>query len=54
MDQKSSDDFYSDEETAARMERALKRALSTPHKPHKPAPDDAGPKPRTPKSRSGS
>jgi len=26
---------YSDAEMAARMEAALKRALATPHKPHK-------------------
>jgi len=25
---------YSDEETVARRERALKRMLATPHKPH--------------------
>jgi hypothetical protein len=29
------DDQFSDQETAARMERALKRALNTPHKPAK-------------------
>ena len=28
------DETYSDAETAARMEAALKRALATPHKPH--------------------
>ena len=28
------DDTYSPEETAARMEAALKKALATPHKPH--------------------
>jgi hypothetical protein len=27
---------YSEEETVARRERALKRMLNTPHKPHKP------------------
>ena len=30
----SENDTYSDAETAARMEAALKRALATPHKPH--------------------
>ena len=28
---------YSEEETVARREAALKRMLATPHKPHKPA-----------------
>jgi len=28
-------DTYSDEETVARREAALKRMLATPHKPHK-------------------
>lgn len=41
---------YSDEETEARREAALKRMLATPHKPHKkgsglkPAPRDQKPK----------
>jgi hypothetical protein len=34
MDQK--DEQYSEEETARRRESALKRMLTTPHKPHKP------------------
>jgi hypothetical protein len=29
------DDSYSEEETVARREAALKRMLATPHKPHK-------------------
>jgi hypothetical protein len=29
------DDTYSEEETVARREAALKRMLATPHKPHK-------------------
>ncbi len=28
------DDQYNDEQATERMERALKRALATPHKPH--------------------
>ncbi len=36
------DDQYSDEETAARMEQALRRALNTPHKPHKDRPTVLG------------
>jgi hypothetical protein len=32
----SNDEVYSEEETVARRERALKRMLATPHKPHKP------------------
>jgi hypothetical protein len=34
MDQK--ENRYSDKETEERRESALKRMLSTPHKPHKP------------------
>ena len=34
MSEPSQDETYSDAETAARMEAALKRALATPHKPH--------------------
>ena len=30
------DETYSEEETVARREAALKRMLATPHKPHKP------------------
>lgn len=33
-DQKQ-DEIYSEEETVARREAALKRMLATPHKPHK-------------------
>jgi hypothetical protein len=36
MARKTLDDSYGDEETVARREAALKRMLSTPHKPHKP------------------
>lgn len=41
------EETYSEEETVARREAALKRAFATPHKPHKPkgAKKD-GPKPR--------
>lgn len=35
-DQKRDDETYSEEETVARREAALKRMLTTPHKPHKP------------------
>ncbi len=33
---KPSDAAYSEDETTARREAALKRMLNTPHKPHKP------------------
>jgi hypothetical protein len=33
---KMSDDQYSEGEAAQRREAAIKRLLSTPHKPHKP------------------
>jgi hypothetical protein len=36
MGDKKSDDHYSDRETVERREAALKRMLTTPHKPHKP------------------
>lgn len=32
---KNNDETYSEEETVARREAALKRMLATPHKPHK-------------------
>jgi hypothetical protein len=32
----SGNETYSEEETVARREAALKRMLATPHKPHKP------------------
>ncbi len=32
---KNEDETYSEEETVARREAALKRMLNTPHKPHK-------------------
>ncbi len=35
MDTKEADGQYSDQEAARRMDDALRRALSTPHKPHK-------------------
>jgi hypothetical protein len=35
MSGKPSDDSYSEQETVRRREAALKRMLSTPHKPHK-------------------
>jgi hypothetical protein len=34
MDRKSSDETYSDKETARRRDEALRRALSTPPMPH--------------------
>ena len=36
MGSKRDDEIYSEQETVARREAALKRMLSTPHKPHKP------------------
>lgn len=36
MGDKRDAETYSDEETERRREVALKRMLSTPHKPHKP------------------
>jgi len=36
MNSKRSDALYSEQETVQRREVALKRMLSTPHKPHKP------------------
>ena len=35
MTDPKSDETYSEEETVARREAALKRMLQTPHKPHK-------------------
>jgi hypothetical protein len=35
MNAKQPTDFYSEQETAARAEAALKRMLATPPKPHK-------------------
>jgi hypothetical protein len=34
-DQKQADEIYSEEETVARREAALKRMLATPHRPQK-------------------
>jgi len=34
--ERKSDESYSERETERRREAALKRLLSTPHKPHKP------------------
>jgi hypothetical protein len=36
MTGKPSNDSYTEKETVQRAETALKRMLSTPHKPHKP------------------
>lgn len=36
MKDKTSSEHFSDRETEQRREAALKRMLSTPHKPHKP------------------
>ena len=36
MTNSNNDDTYSEAETVARREAALKRALATPHKPHRP------------------
>lgn len=38
----SKDETYSEEETVARREAALKRMLATPHKPHKSLPKKGG------------
>jgi len=35
MAKSAHDEIYSEEETVARREAALKRMLATPHKPHK-------------------
>lgn len=40
------DETYSEEETVARREAALKRMLATPHNPHKPLKDEREPKVR--------
>jgi hypothetical protein len=48
MSEKPSDDSYSEKETARRMDAALKRALNTPHQPHKPSG-----KPKTSPNRKG-
>jgi hypothetical protein len=37
MGTKSAIDEYTEKETVRRADAALKRMLSTPHKPHKPA-----------------
>ncbi|MGP0091437.1 MAG: hypothetical protein ACLPKB_15985 [Xanthobacteraceae bacterium] len=36
MSRKTGPEQYTEQETIARREAALKRMLSTPHKPHKP------------------
>jgi hypothetical protein len=36
MTKSDPEETYSEEETVARREAALKRAFATPHKPHKP------------------
>ena len=36
MGRRTDDDSYTDEEAERRMIDALRRALSTPHKPHQP------------------
>jgi hypothetical protein len=36
MARKQSEDSFSERETIARREAALRRMLATPHKPHKP------------------
>lgn len=38
----SDNESYSEEETVARREAALKRMLATPHKPHKPIDKKSG------------
>jgi hypothetical protein len=38
MANKPQDETYSEEETVARREAALKKMLQTPHKPHKSEP----------------
>ena len=44
MDDKKPDDSYSDQETAERLDRALKRSFNMPHKPHKAGKSEAAPK----------
>lgn len=39
---KEKDDTYSEVETVARREAALKRAFATPHKPHKASKPNGG------------
>ena len=46
MSRASGDDQYSEKDTAKRMDDALRRALNTPHKPHK---DDIGKSAKSPK-----
>ena len=48
--QRKDDEHYSEEETVARREAALKRMLSTPHKPHKPPSETGKRRGRPPKS----
>jgi hypothetical protein len=40
MDDDKRDDQYSEQETAERLERALKRSFNMRHKPHKPKPKE--------------
>lgn len=52
------EDQYSEKETAKRMDDALRRALTSPHKPHaplkaKPKASRASAKPSSPKTRGG-
>jgi hypothetical protein len=45
MPQPSDNETYSEAETVARAEAALKLMLATPHKPHKEKPNDKARKP---------
>ena len=41
-----SSETYTEAETIARREAALKRAFAMPHKPHKPLADEKAPRPK--------
>jgi len=47
MDNSDPEETYSEEETVARREAALKRAFAMPHKPHKPKGDAKPERPRS-------
>jgi hypothetical protein len=53
MPARSSEDTYSEKETTERREAALKRMLSTPHKPHTPLGDKGAAKKQKEKGKHG-